>query len=242
MSSCLENVAGQGCKNIEHIVIDGESNDGTVEIVNLFKKHHPHVRFISGKDNGQSEAMNKGIGIASGEVIGFLNVDDFYEPGTLKRIQKIFRTLPIPSIAVANCNILDGEGNCIGVNRPVHLSFLDLIKGKEYPFNPSSYFYHKYIHELIGDYDAGDHFVMDLDFLLRAVKISNVYYYDETWGNFRWMEGAKTFEDARAGLMEDRSNSLRERYYKELSTISKLSVQSYRGKVRVLNFLKRCLN
>lgn len=239
IASCLENVASQGCECVEHIVIDGGSGDETIKIVERYLKYNSHIRFVSERDNGQSEAMNKGLRLARGEVVGFLNVDDFYEAGTLNRVQNVFKNLQGPSLAVANCNILDGDDCLIGVNRPRDISLLGLIKGKEYPFNPSSYFYHKSIHDLVGFYDEREHYVMDLDFLLRAVDVANVQYFNETWGNFRWIEGTKTFVDARRGLMSGRSESLRLHYYKKLSFFEKMKVFVYRTKIRVLKILRR---
>ncbi len=241
IGECLENVAVQKCPSIEHIVIDGGSQDGTIEIVKQFANKHSYVRLYTGNDSGQSEAMNKGLSQAKGTVVGFLNVDDYYEPDTLEKLQSIFQQLPVPSIAVANCNIVDSSGRKIGFNRPSKLSILDLVKGKEYPYNSSSYFYHKNIHSIIGNYDENEHYVMDLDFLLRALSIANVYYYDETWGNFRWMEGTKTYKDYSAGLMLKRSDALRAKYYQKFSLFSKTLLQMYKALTRITNTLKRRL-
>ena len=70
----LESVQSQKYKNIEHIVIDGNSGDETHKII----KNYPSVKFISEKDDGIYDAMNKGIKHASGDIVGFLNADDFF--------------------------------------------------------------------------------------------------------------------------------------------------------------------
>lgn len=84
---CLDSVKDQG-DNVEHIVIDGGSTDGTLDIV----RSYPHIsRVISGPDRGIYDAMNKGIALATGDVIGILNSDDFYADGNvLTRVAKVF--------------------------------------------------------------------------------------------------------------------------------------------------------
>jgi glycosyltransferase involved in cell wall biosynthesis len=74
---CIKNVIDQHCSHAEHIIVDGGSTDGTVEIIKSYAEKYPHIRWISEKDNGQSDAMNKGISMAKGEILGVLNVDDF---------------------------------------------------------------------------------------------------------------------------------------------------------------------
>lgn len=71
----LESVSSQDYPNIEHIVVDGASTDGTTEII---KEHSSRVKLISEKDDGLYDAMNKGISLASGDIIGILNADDFF--------------------------------------------------------------------------------------------------------------------------------------------------------------------
>lgn len=84
----LASVAGQTYQDIEHIIVDGSSKDNTLEVVRAF----PHVaRVVSEKDKGIYDAMNKGIGMASGDVIGLLNSDDFYaHPDVIRKVAAAF--------------------------------------------------------------------------------------------------------------------------------------------------------
>ena len=100
IESCILNVIEQDCPKMEHIIIDGESTDGTLEIIKAYAERHTHIRWISEKDKGQSDAMNKGVRMAQGNILGFLNVDDFYEKNVLNRIVELFKTLPEPSLLV----------------------------------------------------------------------------------------------------------------------------------------------
>ena len=78
IEDCLRSVAEQTFEDIEHIIIDGGSTDGTLEIVDKYKSHIYKV--ISEKDNGIYDAMNKGLNNASGDIVGFLNADDLKKP------------------------------------------------------------------------------------------------------------------------------------------------------------------
>lgn len=71
---CIDSVLAQNYPNIEHIIVDGASKDGTVEIL----KEYPHLRWVSEPDSGEAEALNKALRMASGEIITWLNVDDCY--------------------------------------------------------------------------------------------------------------------------------------------------------------------
>src|SRR5208337_1473500 len=75
---------------VEHIVTDGASTDGTVEVL----KRHPGVRWISERDSGQSDAINKGFLLAAGELVGWLNADDYYLPGGLQAIARAAQEHP----------------------------------------------------------------------------------------------------------------------------------------------------
>ena len=74
IESCIKVVIDQSCPDCEHIIIDGNSKDRTVEIIKHYASKYSHIRWISENDKGQSDAMNKGIRMARGEIIGILNV------------------------------------------------------------------------------------------------------------------------------------------------------------------------
>ena len=84
----IQSVIDQEYKNYEHIIIDGGSNDGTIQIINKYKKNINY--FISEKDDGIYDAMNKGINQSNGDIIGILNSDDYYFPNALKIVKNYF--------------------------------------------------------------------------------------------------------------------------------------------------------
>jgi glycosyltransferase involved in cell wall biosynthesis len=214
MEFCIRNVIGQNCPDAEHIIVDGGSTDGTVEIIRKYAQEYPHIRWVSEKDKGQSDAMNKGIAMATGEIIGFLNVDDYYEPGALREALALFDGLPEPSLLVGNCNVWDNDGKLWLVNRPARISLKNLLHGlpDTFPLNPSAYFYHRSLHERIGPYETDEHYGMDVHFIFRAAQQAKVTYVDRNWGNYRYLEGTKTYEDDKCGGNEPRVKRITEQY------------------------------
>jgi glycosyltransferase involved in cell wall biosynthesis len=190
---CIENVINQNCDSVEHLIMDGLSTDGTQEIVKEFAENHPHIRLISEKDKGQSDAMNKGIAAAKGEIISFLNVDDFYEPGVFNRILEIFKDLPEPSFVCGNLNIWNADGSLKHFNKPNRISLVELVSNCfEWPYNPAAYFYHKSLHEKTGLYNTQNHFCMDYEFIIESAQYIDLKHVDEIWGNFVMVTDSKT--------------------------------------------------
>lgn len=229
IDSCIRVVIDQACLDFEHIIIDGGSTDRTVEIIKQYAEKYSHIRWISEKDKGQSDAMNKGIAMAKGELLAILNVDDFYEPNVLNRISEIFTALPEPSLLVGNCNVWVDDNKLKFLNKPTKLKLTDLLLGfsvNQYPVNPSAYFYHTSLHQKIGYYKVDEHYLMDVDFLLRAIQVATVKYVDETWGNFREIEGTKTVNDGKSGQGYYRMECLLRLYRKELTLFQRWQVTS----------------
>jgi len=193
IKQCIENVISQNCSSVEHLIMDGASTDGTHEIAQKFTENHSHIRLISEKDKGQSDAMNKGIIEAQGEIITFLNVDDYFEPNVLNRVLEIFNEMPEPSFVCGNLNILNADGSLKHFNKPDKISLVELVSNCfEWPYNPSAYFYHKSLHQKTGPYKVDNHLCMDYEFILEAAKHIDLKHVDELWCNFVMVENSKT--------------------------------------------------
>ena len=208
--------------------MDGGSKDGSLEILEEYSSKYPHIRFVSEKDNGQSDAMNKGIKLAKGPWISFLNVDDFYEPGALKRILEIIKgTSEKTRILVSNLNIWNAEGKLERITKPHSMNVCSLIADLcDWPYNPSSYFYPASIHKTIGYFPEKEHYAMDYDFILKAAVAGIPFeYHNETWGNFRLLPDAKTSQDQVANQSYSRSQVLRDFYFEKLSFAQKIKVR-----------------
>jgi glycosyltransferase involved in cell wall biosynthesis len=116
LAEALDSVRSQGLgDDVEHVIVDGASDDGTVDVLQAADG----VTYVSEPDRGLSDAMNKGVALASGEYIGWLNADDFYLPGALERVRSALAARPDALWLTAPCRIVDDHGNEIrrGVTR-----------------------------------------------------------------------------------------------------------------------------
>lgn len=218
---CIANVIEQRCPDLEHLIIDGGSTDGTVEIIKSHAGRHNHIRWLSEKDEGQSDAMNKGIQMAKGDIVGFLNVDDYYSPRALLEAVNFMKPLPEPSLLVGNCNVWDNNGKLWFISRPAKIGLNNLLLGRfmeAFPMNPSAYFFHKSLHDRIGQYEIDEHYGMDVHFIFKAVQQASVTYVDRTWGNYRYLEGTKTYKDDKSGGNATRVKGITEYYRRKQKT------------------------
>ena len=227
IEECIKNVISQGDTNLEHLIIDGGSSDGTVQVIEKYALIYPHIRWLSEKDNGQSDAMNKGIKLAKGEYMSFLNVDDFYSVGTLKQVSTIISSTNL-SFIVGDCNVLNESGELIYINKPSKLKSQHILAGYPFPVNPSAYFYKKELHNIVGPYNVKNHYNMDLEFLIEISFIEKMSYFSENWGNFRVLPLAKTGSDQQNGNLEKRKKELFNNYLKNSSFKLKVATFSSR--------------
>ncbi len=212
----------------EHLVVDGGSTDGTAERLAALAREHAHLRFVSEPDRGQSDALNKGLRLARGTWLGILNADDFYEPGTLSRVARLMQSTAA-DLLVGNCRVLGENDQTQFLARPRNVAFRMLLTrpsdGEAFPINPSSYFYRRSLHGEAGEYDVDDHYTMDLDFLLAAMKKARIAWHDEVWGNFRLIPGCKTFDDMALGNTPARVAAVCAKHRAKLNTLENLALR-----------------
>lgn len=208
IGQAILNFLSQQCPAAELVIVDGGSTDGTAEEIERYALANPTISWLSEPDLGQSDAMNKGIRMARGEYISFLNVDDYYSDGALNDMIAIISGHRAPAFVVGNCNVWDAEGNLIYVNRPRSLHPWNILSGQFLPVNPTAYLYRKSIHDRAGYYTIDNHINMDIEFLAQASLVTGITYVNRDWGNFRMLPGTKTYTDMEAGTLEHRKLEL----------------------------------
>ena len=226
IAGCIESVVAQNCFGVEHIVVNDGSTDRTIEILQEKAQAHPHLRFVSQPNRGQSDAMNNGIALARAEYISFLNVDDFYEPGALRRVVDIIKNLPCPRFIVGDLNVLTTGDELFYVNRPT-FKFENMMVDPEtwpHPHNPAAYFYPKKLHDIVGPYNVEEHQGMDLEFILAAAQAIEPLYIDVVLGNWRFIPGTKTFNNHMNGSIWAIVNRIRRAAWRRAPLKTKLRV------------------
>ena len=192
----IRSILLQNYPALELIIMDGGSTDETVEIL---KKYDKWIHFwVSKKDAGQSDAMNKGWRKATGEVIAFINSDDYYEPGVFAHVGQFFSEANGKNMLLGKTRVIESDGTEIKIKTPCNrYSHLAVLGGRHaMPNNPVGYFYSREIQEEVGDFDVNDHYSMDYRFLLKAFKSAeHITFEDAVFGNYRYDDHTKTFNN-----------------------------------------------
>ena len=181
----IHNVADQGVTALEHIVIDGGSKDGTVEIL----KRYPDVRWLSERDTGQSNALNKGFRMAQGEIIGWLNGDDSYTPGAITSAVGYLARNPACDVVYGDCNILDAQGALIRVFRPAPAEGVESLAGSF--IHTPAVFWRRRVFQRVGYLDEKLHYCMDNEFWIRMAPVVRRDYLPSPLANYKLRPGSK---------------------------------------------------
>ena len=165
----LKSVVGQSYKNIEHIIIDGGSKDNTIDICNSYT----HIsKIISEPDKGVYDAFNKGIKLATGNIIGFLNADDtFYDENSIQDIVNAFSNNEA-DIVYGNLDYVNKEEKVIRnwISKPY---VKGLVKNAWMPAHPTFYC-KKEVYDRLGDYNDSFKIAGDFELCLRFLEVNQV--------------------------------------------------------------------
>ncbi len=166
----------------EHIVIDAASTDGTLEIL----QRHPHLRWISEPDGGQSDAINKGFLMATGDLVGWLNADDYYLPGGLEAIARAADEHPEADVIHGDCVFVDPEGRVVRSKVEHDFDFQVLLYFGCYIPSTSTFFRRRLIERgLLLDCDY--RVAMDFEFFTRLARLGCAFHYCPRFiAAFRW--------------------------------------------------------
>lgn len=196
----IESVLSQNYPGLEYIIMDGGSTDGTIK---LLKKYKKQFKWISRKDKGQSEAINKGLKMSTGEIVCFVNSDDYLEPGSLMKVGKFFREKKDAFILTGKCRTVDENGRevrkLITLYKNLSLKFFCntvLIKIINFISQPST-FWRREICLEVGYLDEKLHYSMDYEYWLRILVRYPLYFIDEYLSNYRVHRSSKAVTSPR---------------------------------------------
>lgn len=194
IQTTIKSVLNQGYPNLEYIIMDGMSTDNTIDIL---RSYDGQLIWFSESDKGQSHAINKGIQRASGDIITFLNSDDFYLPGALMNVAKEFMKNPDLIWLTGNYKIVDNNNLNI---QPFVVKYKQLLRyfpGKlkfkvtNFIAQPST-FWKRSIHEVIGTLDTTLRYAFDYDFWLRLLEYQKPAVINEYLSVFRLHPNSKS--------------------------------------------------
>ena len=192
IEEAILSVKAQNCARIEHIIIDGSSTDETLDVIRRYEGMY-NLRWLSEPDEGQADALNKGFKLARGEVLGWLNADDTYQPGAVGSAVAWLQSHPAVDLVYGGFNFINEGGDILYTHIPPEFSLEKLLYGDIIP--QAAMFFRRGIIEGIGGVDPNLHYVMDWEFVLRIARNYRVQRVPAVWGNFRITRGTKSVEE-----------------------------------------------
>ena len=201
LEETIRSVLLQGYPRLQYIVIDGGSTDGSVEII---RKYQDKIAFwVSEKDGGQAHAINKGLARATGDIIAYLNSDDYYLDGTLSRVADLFNRRPDLDLFHGRCRIVDQYGSKVdqrvgSIKRYDEILDLWDVWWKRRNFVQPEVFWTRRIGEKVGSFREDLHLVMDYEYWLRILSAGGkVGFTDAELSAFRMQPNQKSAQPAR---------------------------------------------
>jgi glycosyltransferase involved in cell wall biosynthesis len=210
IEATIQSILSQDYPNIEYIIIDGGSNDGSVEIIRKYASHLAY--WVSEPDGGQSDAINLGFKHSTGEILAWLNSDDLYFPGTLNLVAQAYIETPNAIIAgdVENFGV---DGKILRNVKHRNISLSNVIKfwnGRTW--HQPGLFFPRAAYMQVGQLDIRLQYAMDYDLLCRLLQFAAVSYLERNVTRFRIHPDSKTSTQAGYGFLLE-NTEVSQRYW-----------------------------
>jgi glycosyltransferase involved in cell wall biosynthesis len=183
-------VLAQDYPNIEYIIVDGASKDNSVKII---RKYADRLAWwVSEKDKGHADALNKGFSHATGEILAWLNSDDTYtSPRVVSEAVEFLQANPHAGMVYADANLTDDSGSVIGAFPAKQTSYSAMLKGSVH-IPQATTFFRASLYQQVGPLSLALFFGFDYDLWVKLAKVSEVHYLPHLWANFRLHEAGKS--------------------------------------------------
>lgn len=189
LEKTIVSVVNQDYPHIEHIVIDGGSTDGSIDII---KKYAHHLSFWkSEKDRGQTDAINQGFAIAKGEILSWLNSDDTLMPNAVSDAVNFFAAHSDVGMVYGDAHYIDEKSRVIG-KFPAAQTDIKKLRNGYVHIPQQAAFFRKTIWDKVAPLDETFFFAMDYDLWVRIASLSPISYIPILWANFRLHGQGKT--------------------------------------------------
>jgi glycosyltransferase involved in cell wall biosynthesis len=195
----ITSVLMQKINELEYIIIDGGSNDNTIEILKKYDKYLTY--WISEPDSGQTNAINKGLKISTGEIVAYICSDDYYDSNVFDLVISIFKNNKDIDIIYGGCTFIDEFSKTLRIKKVDKYSNTKLLV-KNIIWQPTV-FMRRNVIDSCGYFDEKLNFAMDYEYWLRAAKNKcNFYSVDKNLAFYRWHKNSKTVSLEKPHLRE----------------------------------------
>jgi glycosyltransferase involved in cell wall biosynthesis len=189
LEASIRSALEQDYPNIEYIIVDGGSKDNSVEII---KKYQDRLAWwISEKDRGHADALNKGFSHARGEILAWLNSDDLYLPHAVSEAVAVLKDHPEVGMVYGDADLIDDSGAPAGKFASKQTSYRQMLRGSVHIPQATTFFRADVWHQ-VGPLDLSLFFSFDYDLWVKIAKVSKVLYVPKRWAKFRIHEAGKT--------------------------------------------------
>ncbi len=189
LEETILSVLNQDYPNLEYILVDGGSTDGSLEIIQRYADRF--AWWVSEPDAGQTDAINKGFARAKGEIFAWLNSDDTYLPHAISEAVEYLQQHPDVGMVYGAANFIDEQGRVLGKFPARQTDYCRLRQGYVHIPQQAAFFRAKLWH-LVGPLDPSFYFAMDYDLWVRLARVAKIVYVPRVWANFRLHGSAKT--------------------------------------------------
>lgn len=191
IEATIKSVLEQGYDNLEYIIVDGGSTDEAVNIIQQYAQKYPCIRWVSEKDRGQTHAINKGIQLSHGSIVAWLNSDDTYLPGTIRKIVDLFLKNKEVKFLYGRAMYTDCDGHDLR-EYPVAAPFSrDLLSRNCFLCQPAT-FWRREVSNCVGPLNEDLHFCMDYEYWIRISGRYNMTFCDAILATSRMYSDNKT--------------------------------------------------
>jgi glycosyltransferase involved in cell wall biosynthesis len=202
ISRTLESVLAQEGPSVQVVVVDGGSSDSTMAVVDTFRRAAPdQVSVIAEPDEGQSDAINKGMAVVEGSVVSWLNADDALLPGALAAVVTAFAEHRGAAAVYGNVIYVDENGHRLYELREQEFDVDDLLWGPCYVPQPAT-FIARWAWNAAGGVRPDLHYAMDLDLWLRVAGLGTIHRVDRPFAEFRVHNASKSVAGSKASRRE----------------------------------------
>ena len=211
LGECLASVETQKVGPVQHLVFDGDSSDGSVDILRSVAcgPRFSYLQWVSEKDKGQSHAINKGFHRASGEIIGWLNSDDRYRPNCFSAIVKAFHDHPNIDVIYGDYTWVDENGRPLQLRREISFSAFVLLYHRVLYIPTTAMFFRRRILDDGQLLNENLHYAMDFEFFVRLSRLGYRFMHiSKVLADFRFHPASKSVEFPERGLAEQEQITL----------------------------------